>query len=62
MRQAERHIADGERHIADQERLVAELRREGRDVTKASSLLALFRDTQAGQIVHRDLLLKELNG
>ena len=58
--QAERHVAEGVQHIADQERRIADLRREGRDVTKACSLLELFQDTQAKHIAHRNLLLKEL--
>ncbi|PWT88067.1 MAG: hypothetical protein C5B56_09405 [Proteobacteria bacterium] len=60
LEQAERHIAEGELRIAEQAERVARLRRHGHDVTEADRLLTLFRDTQAQQLAHRDLILKEL--
>jgi len=60
LKTAERHIAQGRQHIADQERRVDKLRRDGQDVTQASSLLRLFREVQVQHIAHRDLLLGEL--
>ena len=59
--QAERKIAEGERLIDHQERVVVQLDREGRDARKALAVLAVFRQTQAEHVAHRNLLLEMLH-
>lgn len=58
--QAERHVEQGAERIARQEQRIAQLRRKGRDVADAETLLRLFRETQDQHMFHRARILKEL--
>ena len=61
---AERHVAQGHTHIQRQRAIVTELTCDGHieAAITAAELLALFEETEAFHIAHRDRLLKELAG
>jgi len=56
----EGHVRRGEVHVARQRQRIATLDRDGHDSRRAQDLLALFEDTQALHVEHRDRLQRGL--
>ncbi|MCK1406788.1 hypothetical protein [Bradyrhizobium sp. 76] len=57
---AERRLREGDEHISHQERVIAQLKREGRDLALAFSILDTLIETQKAQWQERDLLIAEV--
>ncbi|MCS3765800.1 MULTISPECIES: hypothetical protein [Bradyrhizobium] len=57
---AERRLHEGEQHISEQERVIAQLKREGRDLALAFSILDTLIETQKAHLRERDLLVAEV--
>ena len=59
--EVKRWIAECERHITEQEQRIVTLGPNGDDIAQAEQLLQIFQQTQAQHIIHRDMILKELD-
>ncbi|MGY4427953.1 hypothetical protein ACVWWO_000430 [Bradyrhizobium sp. F1.13.1] len=57
---AERHLRESEQLISQQERVIAHLKREGRDLALAFSILDALIETQKAHLQERDLLAAEV--
>ncbi|MBW5434544.1 hypothetical protein FXB41_07060 [Bradyrhizobium canariense] len=57
---AERYLREGEQLISQQERVIAHLKREGRDLALAFSILDALIETQKAHLQERDLLAAEV--
>jgi hypothetical protein len=57
---AERRTRDGEQHIRQQEKVIAQLRREGRDLVLALSILDTLIEAQKAHLQERNLIAPEL--
>ena len=57
---AERHLREGEQHISQQERVIAQLKRAGRDLAFALSVLDTLIETQKAHLQERDLIVAEV--
>jgi hypothetical protein len=56
---AERRLREGEQHISQQEKVIAKLKREGRDLALALSVLDTLIETQKAYLQERDLIVVE---
>jgi hypothetical protein len=56
---AERRLREGEQHISQQEKVIAKLKREGRDLALALSVLDTLIETQKAYLQERDLIVIE---
>ncbi|WP_234685305.1 hypothetical protein [Bradyrhizobium monzae] len=56
----ERRIIEGEQHIAHQETVIAQLKRDGRDLAIALSVLDTLIDTQKAHLQERALIVAEV--
>jgi hypothetical protein len=56
----ERRILRGEQHIVQQETVIAQLKREGRDLALAFSVLDTLIETQKAHLQERDLIVAEV--
>jgi hypothetical protein len=56
----ERRIIEGEQHIAQQETVIGQLKREGRDLAIALSVLDTLIDTQKAHLQDRALIVAEV--
>ncbi|MCK1409400.1 hypothetical protein [Bradyrhizobium sp. 76] len=57
---AERRLREGEHHIRQQETLINRLKREGRDLALALSVLDTLIETQKVHLQERDLIVAEV--
>ncbi|MGM4877818.1 hypothetical protein AB7645_42070 [Bradyrhizobium sp. 956_D2_N1_5] len=57
---AERRLREGEQHISQQEKVIAKLKREGRDLALALSVLDTLIETQKAYLQERDLIVAEV--
>jgi hypothetical protein len=57
---AERRLREGEQHISQQEKVIAKLKREGRDLALALSVLDTLIETQKAYLQERDLIVVEV--
>jgi hypothetical protein len=61
LEQAERHVLRGEQNVSVQEQRIEDLEYHGHDARLARALLETFLCTQAQFVLHRDLILRELD-
>ena len=57
---AERRLREGEQHISQQETVIAQLKREGRDLALAFSILDTLIEAQKAQLQERDFIVAEV--
>ena len=57
---AERRLHEGEQHISQQETVITQLKREGRDLALALSVLDTLIEIQKAHLQERDLIVTEV--